>query len=491
MTVLDFLRLTRKNWVVLLAGVLLGALVMLGYTYVQPRVYVANSSGYVVAGGTTGFIDAMSGSDAAAAKARSSIPLITSRAVFDEIAANPGVDLGGEPLDGRLSAWVAEGSTLLEVSAAASTPAAAAALADGALEAVATVVERLGSEVGAESSAIIVVPLENATVPSAPTSPDLRANVLLGGVAGLVLAYLFVFVRKIADVRVRTAVDLSKAAGGAGVLGRIPKSAQLVEQNRADVDADPRAAEAFRRLRTNLRFSSVDEPVRSVVVTSANADEGKSTISIMLAKVIARSGQPTVLIDADLRRPSVAGVVGIDGSIGLSEVLSGQVHVEDALRATDTPGLLILPAGQVPPNPSEMVGSQALKSLIGALSDEYFIVIDAPPILPVTDAALLSMAVDGMILLATFGKTHKEDVALAREMLDQVHARILGTVLNKVPPRDAGEGYAYQRNAKYYTTAPTNRGTPPPAPVLAPATRERESGSTENVGLRRSARRGS
>lgn len=487
MTVLDFLRLTRKNWVILLAGVLLGAVAMFGYTAVQPRVYVANSSGYVVANGTNGFMDAMSGNEAASSKARSFIPLLTSRAVFEQIAADPGIDLGGQPLDGRLSAWVAEGSTLLEVAASASTPEAAAALADGALAAVAAVVENIEAEVGAESSTILVVPLENAILPSAPTSPNLISNLALGCGAGLVLAYLFIFIRRAADVRIRNAADLAKAAGGAGTLGRIPKSDQLIGDKRADVDADPRAAEAFRRLRTNLRFSSIDQRVCSVAITSANAAEGKTTVATLLAMVIARSGQPTVLIDADLRRPTVADALGIDGSVGLSEVLSGQVSVMDALRQTDTPGLLVLPAGNVPPNPSEMVGSASMKSLIDALADEYFVIIDAPPVLPVTDAALLSMAVDGTILIAMANKTHKEDVSLARDMLDQVHSRVLGTVLNRVSPRDAGEGYAYQQNSKYYIADRAAKAAE--VTNLTPAMPERP--ASDGTGLRRSARRGS
>ncbi|MBX0301323.1 polysaccharide biosynthesis tyrosine autokinase [Cryobacterium sp. 1639] len=488
MTVLDFLRLTRKNWIILIAGIVLGAIVMFGYTQVQPRVYAASSAGYVVAGGEPGLIDALSGAEVASNKARSFIPLITSRAVFEEIAADPDLDLGGQSLDGRLSAFVAEGSALLQVSATASTPEAAAALANGALDAVATVVGRLAAGLGGQTSSIAVVPLENAVAPTAPVSPDLRTNVLLGAIAGLAVAYLLIFLRRAADVRIRTASDLSKAAGGAGELGRIPKSSQLAGADRKLADADARAAEAFRRLRTNLRFSSVDEQVHSVVVTSANAGEGKSTVAVMLAKVLAHSGQPTVLIDADLRRPSVSGLTGVDGSIGLSEVLSGQVQIDDALRTTDTPGLLVLPAGHVPPNPSEMLGSHAMSSVLAGLSEHYFVVIDAPPVLPVTDAALLSVAADGTILLATVGKTRKEDMALARHTLDQVHARILGTVLNKVSGRETGEGYEYQRNAKYYAKGPES--VPAAAAVPAPATRADGETSFDGARLRRAARRG-
>lgn len=177
-------------------------------------------------------------------------------------------------------------------------------------------------------------------------------------------------------------------------------------------------------------------------------------------------------------------MVGVDGTIGLSEVLSGQVQIEDALHTTDVAGLFVLPAGRIPPNPSEMVGSQALQSLVTSLSQRYFVVIDTPPVLPVTDAALLSLAVDGTILLAAAGRTHKEDLALARHMLDQVHARVLGTVLNNVSARDVGEGYEYQRNSVYYVT-------PHAHATASGATSASSSGDVEEGAVsRRAARRG-
>ena len=134
-------------------------------------------------------------------------------------------------------------------------------------------------------------------------------------------------------------------------------------------------------------------------------------------------------------------------------MLSGQVSLEDALVASKIPGLYVLPSGRIPPNPSEMLGSEAMKSIIKLLSTDYIVVIDAPPLLPVTDAAVLSTRVDGVVLVATAGRTRREDVASARDMLDQVNGRLLGTVLNMVPPRDTADGYEYRRNRSYYVTA--------------------------------------
>ncbi|WP_271985772.1 polysaccharide biosynthesis tyrosine autokinase [Pseudoclavibacter terrae] len=458
MTVLDFLRLTGRSWRTLLIGVAIGLLAAFGYTQVQPHVFTANSSGFVMAGPAAegGYIN---GSEAAIAKAQSYLPLITSRPVYEKIAQNPDSGLAeGQTLTGRLTASVAPNSNLIEVQASADSPAAAVALANGALQAMADVISDLESQAGGGVSSVTVLPLQDAVAPTSPESPNLRNNLLIGAGIGLVLAYVFVFLRKALDVKVRNSKDLASAAG-VGSLGRIPKSPQLMGKNRASNDADAIAAESFRRLRTNLRFASVDEEIRSMVITSSNAGEGKSTIATSLAQVLAQSNTPTILIDADLRRPTVASVLGIDGSVGLSEVLSGQISLEDALTATKTPGLYALPSGRIPPNPSEMLGSEAMRSIIRLLSQDYIVIIDAPPLLPVTDAAILSTRVDGVVLVATAGRTRREDVGAARDMLSQVHGRLLGTVLNMVPPRDTADGYEYRRNRSYYVTA-NKKGMP-------------------------------
>lgn len=452
MTVLDVLRLTGRNWRTLAIGLFIGLLGAFGYTQIQPHVFEARSSGYVIAasGLENGFLN---GSEASIAKANSYLPLINSGPVREKIAANPALGLAnGDTLQGRLSATVAPNSELIQVSATASSPESAVALANGALQAMADVITDVETQVGGGVSNVTVIPLEDAVPPTTPVTPNLQTNLLLGAGIGIVLAYVFVFLRKALDVKVRTSKDLATATRS-GSLGRIPKSPQLMGKNRGANDADAIAAESFRRLRTNLRFASVDEEIRSMVITSSNAGEGKSTIATSLAQVLAQSNTPTILIDADLRRPTVATVLGIDGKIGLSEVLSGQVSLEDALVASKIPGLYVLPSGRIPPNPSEMLGSAAMKSIISLLSTDYIVVIDAPPLLPVTDAAVLSTRVDGVVLVATAGRTRREDASAARDMIDQVNGRLLGTVLNMVPPRDTADGYEYRRNRSYYVTA--------------------------------------
>lgn len=452
MTVIDFVQLTRRSWRALVIFVLLGCAAMAGYTYLQPKVYEASSAGFIAAGNGTSYDGAISGSQTAVARAQAYVPLISTTPVFDKIAQDPSVDLQGQPLAGRLSASVATGSTMIVVSATASNPESALALANGALKALAAVINDIETKASSgQPPAIKVVPLETAVKPTVPISPDWKVNLGLGAIGGLILGYLFIFVRRGLDARIRSTDDLPQLMG-AGLLGNIPK----VSKRKLSINSDDRdnrlAAESIRQVRTGLSFASVDRKVHSMAVTSANQSEGKTTIATSLAQVFAQSGRRTLIIDADLRRPAVSEELGIDESVGLSELLSGQVSVTQAIRPTDNPELFVLPAGRTPPNPSEMLGSAAFRTLVEEMTHDHFVIIDAPPLLPVTDAALVSVVVDGVVFVAAAGKTRKPEIAAARRILEQVHARTLGLVLNMVPLRGSESSYYeyYGRKRGYY-----------------------------------------
>lgn len=437
MTVLDFLRLTRANLALLLATTLLGLALGFGVAMLQPKTYTSMSTGFVSATTSeTGSVgDVLNGDTAAQSKANAYLPLISSRAVAEKIAQNSSLGLQPGEVAGRLSAEVVAGSALIRVTAVSDEPQKAAELANSALEATAEVAQ----EIEGNSSPVRVIPLEDAQVPGGPSSPNTRNYMLVGALIGLVAGYAIAILRRASDVRVRTSQEVEDATD-AGVLGILPKSPSLKGNNRGDVEDDA-AAEAVRQLRTNLRFVSVDHPPRCVILTSPNPGEGKSTVSTALANSFAHSGEPTVIVDADLRRPTVAGVFGIDGSVGLTQVLSGQVALEDALQQAPGTSLLVLPAGRIPPNPSELLGSDRMKHLMAELKSKYMTFIDAPPLLPVTDASLLSTEADGTILVTEVGGTRKEQVELAASMLRRVNARLLGAVLNLAPARGVGSTY--------------------------------------------------
>ncbi len=203
-------------------------------------------------------------------------------------------------------------------------------------------------------------------------------------------------------------------------------------------------AEAYRSLRTNLEFSSLDQPLRTMIVTSAAPGEGKSTTLANLAVTIAQAGKRVILADCDLRRPAQHRLFGLPNSAGLTTmVVDDQAMSSPPLQETGVPNLWLLASGPPPPNPAELLGSRRMTDIIAALLDRADMVLfDAPPVIAVTDAAVLAAKVDGVLLVLRAGKTKREHVQRAKALLEKVNARVVGTVLTNVQP-DASLQYYY------------------------------------------------
>ncbi|MDO5633352.1 MAG: polysaccharide biosynthesis tyrosine autokinase [Micrococcus sp.] len=445
MTVVDFLRILRVNLVLIVVATILGGLLGWGYSALQPRVYVSSSTGYLapraVEGGVIG-----SGLPADQ-QASAYLALIDSPRVTERVARET-----GQQVAGTLSARLVDGSNLIRVTARSEDPQVAAALANSALQATADVALEVDP-----NATIDVVPLDDARVPTTPVSPNVRNLVLMGLAAGLGLGVAIALLRRLLDTRVRTTTDVQNIVK-AGVMGVLPENTTLTRKGTEAVELDPRAGEAVRQLRTNLRFVSVDTPPRIISFTSANPAEGKSTVVASLARALAMAGERVLVVDADLRRPRQHSYFQVSGDVGLSEVLAGDIQPEDALVYSGVPGLYVLPAGRTPPNPSELLGSERMRALLKLAAQDYVVLVDSPPLLPVTDASLLATAVDGTVLVVRQRKTRKDHLEIARNMLGTVDARILGTVLNGVATKGAnshyyGAGYgysSYQRSHEAY-----------------------------------------
>ncbi|MDP4091027.1 MAG: CpsD/CapB family tyrosine-protein kinase [Bacillota bacterium] len=208
-----------------------------------------------------------------------------------------------------------------------------------------------------------------------------------------------------------------------------------------------RAAEAFRTLRTNIQFSSLDDTVKSIVVTSSGPSEGKSTVLINLAITIAQSGKRIVLVDCDLRKPTVHKKLGIPNSEGLTNLLIQDRKLDDIVQPTNVPNLFVITSGPTPPNPAELLGTKRMKQFFNELKQIFdMVLIDAPPVIAVTDAQIISTIADGTLLVTSYGSTEKFALVKAKELLDKVGAKILGVVLNKVSVK-SGSYYG-----KYYNT---------------------------------------
>ena len=196
--------------------------------------------------------------------------------------------------------------------------------------------------------------------------------------------------------------------------------------------SNPRSpiAEAYRTLRTNIQFSSLDRPLRTLLVTGTTPEEGKSTTLANLAVIFAQAGHRVVLVDADLRRPSLHKLFGLPNSIGLTSLFIAEAPDALPLQETGVPNLALLPSGPQPPNPSELLGSQRMEKVIAALREAAdYVLFDCPPIIAVTDAAVLGRKVDGVLLVVSAGKTKRDHAARAKLLLEKVNANVLGVVL--------------------------------------------------------------
>lgn len=217
----------------------------------------------------------------------------------------------------------------------------------------------------------------------------------------------------------------------------------IVKNEQLVAEWDPRspAAEAYRTLRTNLQYTSLDRPLKTILVTSAVPGEGKTTIASNLAVAFAQSGKSVILVGADMRKPSVHQLFGLPNRVGLSTVLTGHVRFEDALQKSRVAGLHVLSSGPIPPNPAELLGSQRMQEVLEALREKADIVIfDAPPVIAVADAIVMSRYLDGVLFVVSLKSTPREAVQAAKDQLEQVGANILGAVVNRM---DSTSGYFY------------------------------------------------
>ncbi|RYB92348.1 polysaccharide biosynthesis tyrosine autokinase [Nocardioides glacieisoli] len=468
MTFADFVRLSRAYVWVLIGCTILGALLMIAKTTRDPVLYSATASGLVRVGNAESAGEEQGNNQVAEDKANLYAFLVSKTPVAQEVVDELGLDVPPSAIAGRFSATVDASVNSITISAIGTTPVEARDLANAVVDAVVVVAEDVD---GANLARII--PLEEAQLPGAPFTPDYERAAMKGAIGGLGLAYAFLIARRLIDRRVRSAKHVEEATGAA-VLGVIPKEEVLGRTHRGVRGDLGRAAEAFRQLRTNLRFVDVDNEPRKIVVTSALPGEGKSTVSANIARLVAQAGTKVLLIDADLRRPMIATTFEIDGAVGLTQALAGDVEVKDVIVDSGMTNLSLLPAGRIPPNPSELLGSLRMKQLIDELAEEYLVILDAPPLLPVTDAGLLSAFCDGALLVQASGKTHIEQSQHCRRILDQVGSRLLGVVLNKAPVKGAnaivygggyggyGGGYKSEyKSVEVYSTAGKGRRRKP------------------------------
>ena len=437
MTFETALSMLRRRWVVLVVCVLAGVGGALAHTKTTHKLYRSTARLFVNIPAAQSTQEALQGVQLSSQLIQSYADIVTSRTTAEEIRQR--LDLNESPgqIASKLSAAPTPNTLIISISATDRDPALARSLAQAAAVVLNDSVRALEHD-RTPTSAVEASIIDNATLPSAPVTPrptrDLILGLLLGLVAGLALA----LVVDALDRSVKSPAELERLAGAPSlvVVPRIRSKVRLVGSEKTP----PAAAEAYRALRTSLRFIDPDDPLRALVVTSPQADDGKSTTAANLALALAQAGERVILVDADLRQAGLSELLGIEGAVGLTTVLTGTVTVDAALQDYRD-SLRVLPAGTLPPNPSELLGSQRMAALIDDLVAACDIVIfDAPPVLPVTDAVVLSTQVDGTALVVRYGHTTRGHVSETVRRLGAVDADLIGCILNG-RPRPGNDAY--------------------------------------------------
>jgi capsular exopolysaccharide synthesis family protein len=373
--------------------------------------------------------------------------LIGQRPVLQEVVDRLDLPLDREQLAGMIDVTVVADTQLLRLSVENADPALASSIANTAAS---VFIEQNTQNKLSRPGDVSIV--EAATKPSAPVKPNVMVNTLLAAAIGLFLAAGIALLVEYLDDTVKSPEDLE--ANGLASLGGVSRFHRPKDPNEnlvAGSESRRHFSEAYRVLRTNVQFSTIDKPGQTLLITSANPREGKSTTAANLALVTAQAGKKVVLVDSDLRRPSIHRFFGLSNGQGLTNLLlSPQSGINGCAQRTRFENLAVVTSGPLPPNPSELLASRRLDSVLDALKAQAdVVIIDSPPILAVADASILASKVDGTMLVVDSSKTRAQALRRAKEALLKSKTHLLGAVLNKVRRRGGGGGNYYYYH--YYT----------------------------------------
>ncbi len=441
----DFLVVLRARWRTIAACALIVLGATAAYTLTLTPSYTATSRVYFSA----------TSPDVGANQARgvyvitsqdlnTYIEVLRSPAVIDPLRTELGLPAGAAL---NLSASVPPQASILDITAVDGTAEGAARIANAVGPQLARVAAKFSPLLASAGQTVEATTITPAVAPDAPFSPNVKRNLALGLLAGIIIGIGVAFGRHALDTRVRSEDDL-KAISDRPLLSAIPLD-RGTKSKPLTMVTDPHSmhAESIRRLRTNLLFVDVTTRKHSFVVTSAMSGEGKTTTVVNLAMALADTGARVLVVDGDLRNPSVARSMGLEGGVGLTTILIGAATVDDVVQQWRDTSLYVLPAGQIPPNPSEILGSESMATLFDHLTKEFdYVLVDSPPVLPVIDAVVINKLVGGLLFIVAADRTRKRDLSSALKSLTTVDATPAGFALNMVSGGSSGPyRYGYYR----------------------------------------------
>jgi capsular exopolysaccharide synthesis family protein len=452
----DYLRILRRNWILIAAAALLGVLVGGAAAILVKPTYTAETQLFVAIQSSGSVQELQQGNTFSQARVQSYVKTVGSPVVLQPAIDSLGLAETPEELAPKIKASSELDTVLIDISATDESPVQAAAIAQAVANSLIEAIDTLEKPKAGGTSPVSLSIIKPAIAPSSPSAPNTKLNLVLGLMLGLALGISIAVLRTTLDTRIRGEADLRQVTD-APLLGGISFDQDATKKPLLTQAApqSPRA-ESFRQLRTNLQFANVSEHAKTVLITSSLPGEGKSTTATNLAISLAQAGQTVCLVDADLRRPMINQYLGLDRSAGLTTAMVGAADVNDLLQPWGEDNLFVLTSGQIPPNPSELLGSEEMKRLLARLENAFdTVVIDAPPLLPVTDAAVLSQHVGGVVLVVGSQKLRYQDLQKSTDALKLVGSNILGVVLNRLPAKGPDAySYSYYSNREDIGSAP-------------------------------------
>ncbi|AOX65324.1 hypothetical protein BJK06_05785 [Curtobacterium sp. BH-2-1-1] len=423
----------RKGWLLILIGALLGAGGGFAAAVLATPEYSATTKLFVSVrtSDAASATDVSQGNSAAQQKVRSYADVVLTESILQPVIEELALDTTPAGLARRVQPTINTNTVVISIAVTDESAARSARIANSIGRSFVRVIERLEQPSADSASLVRASTVQSAVVPSTPSSPNRTLNIVVGLAVGAFLGFAAALLRGLVDTRIHGPRDVA-AATDAPLLATLGFDPEAKRQPLV-VSASGRSplAEAYRTLRTNLQFVDLGVGNGSFVVTSAMPSEGKTTSTANLAIALAETGARVVLIDADLRRPRVAEVMGLENSAGLTDLLIGRAELDDVVQPWGHTKLDVLPAGLVPPNPSELLGSTAMQALLELLTDQYdHVLLDAPPILPVTDAAVLAAMTSGAVVVTSARSSRTPQLRAAVDRLERVGATVLGVVVS-------------------------------------------------------------
>ncbi|WP_083405477.1 polysaccharide biosynthesis tyrosine autokinase [Mycolicibacterium rutilum] len=443
MNIQDLIKLLRNRWMLICATTAIAVLIAVAISLLTTPLYQATTRLFVSTTTGASATEIYQGNLFSQQRVVSYTELLMGETVAQRTIEKLDLDMTAEELRGNVRASAKPDTVLIDVQVLDESPVRARDAADALSDEFVSLVRELETpEAGAKPDARVVVE-QRASIPADPVYPKTSRNVTVGLVLGLLLGVGVAIIRDLLDNTVKDEETLEQITT-VGVVANIPLDKSRRKEPGISFDNDHSSiAEAFREFRTNLQFLDVDNPPRVLVVTSSLPSEGKSTTALNIALALAEAEHSVVLIDGDMRRPKLDAYLNLVGSVGFSTVLTGRATLKDVLQKTRFPGLSVLTSGAIPPNPSELLGSMSAKKVLAELRANFdFVIVDSSPLLAVTDAAILAANSDGVLVIARYGETKRDQLSHAVGNLKAVGARLLGAVLTMTPVR-AASSYSY------------------------------------------------